>query len=171
MSRCAITLPAVDRRSPAMMTPPSKSAATIVVPCGRAPCGRVPGGSSRPVPWPGAGAPGCAGTPGCAAAPGSRCGAEPARKSAKDEVPVARQAAVNRSPKLSSPTEILPVGRHWSLPRHYCPAARCAPRRPGNMISLGRNADGSLPALLDIGPDELLGVLLQHLVDLVEDRV
>src|SRR5215467_956980 len=39
------------------------------------------------------------------------------------------------------------------------------------MISPARNVDRSLTALLDIGPDELLGVLLQHLVDLVEDRV
>src|SRR5580658_7817633 len=28
-----------------------------------------------------------------------------------------------------------------------------------------------LPALLHVGPDELLGVLLEHLVDLVENRV
>src|SRR6266516_3692547 len=28
-----------------------------------------------------------------------------------------------------------------------------------------------MPTLLDVGPDELLGVLLQHLVDLVQDRV
>src|SRR3984893_14213093 len=28
-----------------------------------------------------------------------------------------------------------------------------------------------LPALLHVGADELLGVLLEHLVDLVEDRV
>src|SRR6266487_2134565 len=33
----------------------------------------------------------------------------------------------------------------------------------------GRRA--SLPALLDVRADELLGVLLQHFVDLVEDRV
>ncbi len=34
MSRWAITLPAVARRSPAITTPPSKTSATIVVPWG-----------------------------------------------------------------------------------------------------------------------------------------
>ena len=34
MSRWEIMLPAVARRSPAMTTPPSQTAATIVVPCG-----------------------------------------------------------------------------------------------------------------------------------------
>ena len=34
MSRWAIRLPIVARRSPAITTPPSKVAATIVVPCG-----------------------------------------------------------------------------------------------------------------------------------------
>ena len=65
MSRWAIMLPIVARRSPAMTTPPAKVSATIVVPCG----------TSRP---------------GCATAararggasgmrPGSRCGAVAAR--------------------------------------------------------------------------------------------
>src|SRR6266568_1318253 len=35
----------------------------------------------------------------------------------------------------------------------------------------GRAARASLAALLDVRPDELLGVLLKHLVDLVEDRI
>src|SRR6266700_5239 len=35
----------------------------------------------------------------------------------------------------------------------------------------GRAARASLAALLDVRADELLGVLLKHLVDLVEDRV
>ena len=34
MSRLAITLPIVARRSPAITTPPSKVSETIVVPCG-----------------------------------------------------------------------------------------------------------------------------------------
>ena len=34
MSRWAMTLPMVARRSPATTTPPGKVAATIVVPCG-----------------------------------------------------------------------------------------------------------------------------------------
>ena len=50
MSRLAMTLPMVARRSPAMTTPPSKSRDTIVVPCGAsmlAPEGRRrPAGSS-----------------------------------------------------------------------------------------------------------------------------
>src|SRR5215470_12092612 len=62
MSRWAIMLPAVDRRSPAMSTPPAKSTATIVVPCGRS------------------------GTPA-------------ARKSAKDDVPALKHAAVNCPPR------------------------------------------------------------------------
>ncbi len=46
MSRCAITLPIVARRSPASTTPPGKVTATIVVPCGASitPC---VGGSCR----------------------------------------------------------------------------------------------------------------------------
>src|SRR5215475_6214685 len=35
----------------------------------------------------------------------------------------------------------------------------------------GRLGQEKLPALLDVAPDELLGVLLEHLVDLVQDRV
>src|SRR5262249_31178940 len=128
------------------------------VPCGRVPCGRVPCGRSGTVPWL---------DPRGPHAPGSRCGAEAVRKSAKDEVPVAMHAAVNRSPKESKPTEILPVGERWSLPRPYCPAAARARRPAGNISPAGR----SLPTLLDVGPDELLGVLLQDLVDLVQDRV
>jgi len=31
-------------------------------------------------------------------------------------VPVAMHATVNRSPKKSNPTEILPVSERWSLP-------------------------------------------------------
>ena len=51
MSRCAIMLPAVALRSPAITTPPSHAAATIVVPCGRSASGPLAG---RPdVPWPG----------------------------------------------------------------------------------------------------------------------
>ena len=35
----------------------------------------------------------------------------------------------------------------------------------------GRAAKTLLAALLDVGPDELLGVLLENLVDLIEDRI
>ena len=66
MSRCAITLPIVARRSPATTTPPGKVAATIVVPCG-AQVGRRPGPAAREL--------------------GSTFGATRAAKSAKEDVP------------------------------------------------------------------------------------
>src|SRR6185312_560089 len=147
MSRWAIMLPAVERRSPAMITPPSNSMATIVVPCGRSPgtCAAVP------------------------LAPGSRSGADVVRKSAKDEVPTLRHAAVNCPPRYSAPTRFLPVEcclRQTLLPRepHLC---RCSRRSD----QLSANRAGSLPALLDVGADELLGVLLKDLIDFVEDRL
>ncbi len=78
MSRWAMTLPIVARRSPAITTPPGKVAATIVVPCGaRSPA--WPGGSDR---W-----------------DGSRSGAWPARKSVNEEVPGTMYAAGSRAPK------------------------------------------------------------------------
>src|SRR5207245_989878 len=44
--------------------------------------------------------------------------------------------------------------------------------RPGIASGpLRANPPASLPALLHVGPDQLLGVLLEHLVDLVENRV
>src|SRR6478609_8741371 len=45
MSRLAMRLPIVERRSPAMMTPPANSSATIVVPCGASRL--APGGNGR----------------------------------------------------------------------------------------------------------------------------
>ena len=92
MSRWAIMLPAVDLRSPAIITPSSKASATIVVACGR----------SR-----GAAEPAAA----CAPAPGRSSGATEDRKSAKDEVPALMHAAENCPPKKSEPTGILPVVR------------------------------------------------------------
>jgi hypothetical protein len=68
MSRWAMTLPMVARRSPAMTTPPSNVAATMVVPCGAT-------SARSPMPR--------------AEAPGTRPGACWARKSAKDEEPAA----------------------------------------------------------------------------------
>src|SRR3954452_12206925 len=41
-------------------------------------------------------------------------------------------------------------------------------RRPDPRVRVGR---WLLATLLDVGPDEVLGVLLEHVVDLVEDRV
>ena len=46
MSRCEIMLPAVARRSPAITTPPSQMAATMVVPCGMSAPGRPPGAAA-----------------------------------------------------------------------------------------------------------------------------
>src|SRR4051794_26782629 len=47
MSRCAITLPAVALRSPAITTPPGNVTATIVVPCGKCSPAGVAAGTSR----------------------------------------------------------------------------------------------------------------------------
>ncbi|MFD0568945.1 hypothetical protein ACFQ0T_06240 [Kitasatospora gansuensis] len=56
MSRWAITFPIVARRSPAITTPPPKTAATMVVPCGASivrPSGSLrPPGSSSGECWP-----------------------------------------------------------------------------------------------------------------------
>src|SRR5690606_30199500 len=48
MSRCAITCPAVARRSPATTTPPGKVTATIVVPCASSSPARDDAGRVRP---------------------------------------------------------------------------------------------------------------------------
>ena len=66
MSRWAMTLPMVARRSPAITRPPWNVAATIVVPCG-ARSAALPAGSERRA--------------------GSRSGAWALRKSLKEEVP------------------------------------------------------------------------------------
>src|SRR5687768_3984837 len=111
MSRWAMMLPIVARRSPAITTPPGKVAATIVVPWGaRSPAGEV--GATR--------------------RDGSSSGACALRKSRKDEDPGVRYAAGSRC---------------WEVTRR------------------------SLSALLDERLHEVLGVALEHLVDLVEDRV
>src|SRR3954453_8260788 len=80
MSRWAMMLPIVARRSPAMMTPPGKVAATIVVPCG-ARHAALPSGSERRL--------------------GSRSGACSARKSENDEEPGARNAGPSRLSRAS----------------------------------------------------------------------
>src|SRR3954469_16215968 len=80
MSRWAMMLPIVARRSPAMMTPPGKVAATIVVPCG-ARSAALPSGSERRL--------------------GSRSGACSARKSENDEEPGARNAGPSRLSRAS----------------------------------------------------------------------
>lgn len=75
MSRCAIMLPIVARRSPARTTPPGKVAATIVVPCG-ASMAPFMGGVCR--------------------LPGSIPGAWSDRKSMKEDDPGVRKAAGRR---------------------------------------------------------------------------
>ena len=81
MSRWAMMLPIVARRSPAITTPPSNVAATIVVPCGaRSPA--LPSGSERRL--------------------GSSSGAWSARKSANDEVPARRKAGPSDGPSRES---------------------------------------------------------------------
>ena len=82
MSRCMIMFPAVARRSPAITTPPSQAAATIVVPCVR-PRANEPGAA------PSAGVIAAA-APAAAAARGRSSGAAVARKSVNDEVPAPR---------------------------------------------------------------------------------
>src|SRR4051812_15260872 len=73
MSRCAMTLPIVARRSPAMTTPWVWTTATMVVPCGASMWLVMPAGRSR-------------------RRPGSRSGWWAARKSAKELLPGAKNA-------------------------------------------------------------------------------
>src|SRR3954452_7121541 len=82
MSRWAIVLPAVARRSPAMITPSAKVSATIV----------VPWGTTTPDSAPGRTAPPPTGSCPSAKRPGSRCGAFAVTKSVNDDGPGARYA-------------------------------------------------------------------------------
>ena len=76
MSRWAITLPAVARRSPAMTTPSRNTSATIVVACGTS---SPAGTAAAPRPLRSSGT-----------RPGSRCGALAVTKSVNDDGPGAR---------------------------------------------------------------------------------
>src|SRR5579871_4337345 len=62
-----------------------------------------------------------------------------------------------------------------SLSRHYRPFSALLNSQVGPVFSpiadANRGFDPLLAALLDVRAHELLGVLLEHLVDLVEDRV
>ena len=80
MSRWAMMLPIVARRSPAITTPPSKVAATIVVPCG----------ARSPACW-----------LGWERRDGSSSGAWAARKSAKDDEPGVMYAAGSRCAEVT----------------------------------------------------------------------
>src|SRR5437763_4059523 len=98
MSRCAMTLPIVARRAPAMTTPVVCTTATIVVPCGASIVGFMPGGVSR-------------------RRPGSRSGRWEARKSAKELLPGAKKAPGREPPSrdesMRSPCHEL-TARGWS---------------------------------------------------------
>src|ERR1700722_2554135 len=79
-----------------------------------------------------------------------------------------KDAANRPAPAESEPTDFLPAERCRVLScrvlsRPYWVGRTVAPAtRPVRAL---------LAALLHVGPDELLGVLLEHLVDLVQDRV
>src|SRR5215469_16637827 len=184
ISRCEIMLPEVARRSPAITTPPSQTAVTIVVPCGMSAAAPAPRGSAADRLSP------CAGL-------GSSSGAAIVRKSVKDEDPAARNAdacqrAWGSKPPTAKSFHLLPTTKRGpafgGLPDVTRVGNRGSPeccRRPTAIAVLsdpkpatdngapGMRAVASrlLAALLHIGPDEFLGVFLQHLVDLVQDRV
>src|SRR5215213_2469544 len=102
MSRCAMTLPMVARRSPATTTPPGKVAATIVVPCGtRSP---APADTFRWV--------------------GSTLGATRAAKSENDEVSARRKSAVRPTEEERLLTGRLSGRRSGRTPPHSPPARR-----------------------------------------------
>src|SRR6476620_3559914 len=117
MSRLAMRLPIVARRSPAITTPPSKVSATIVVPCGAS--SAPPGGRGR--------------------LEGSRWGAWTPTNSVNELDPVAVKAAGNR-PASWWPGKLTgrPSGRsrartppRWTPARRRSRRARCRCRRPG----------------------------------------
>src|SRR5215212_7365082 len=102
MSRCAMTLPMVARRSPATTTPPGKVAATIVVPCGtRSP---APADAFR---W-----------------LGSTLGATRAAKSENDDVSARRKSAVRPTEEEPLLTGRLSGRRSGRTPPHSPPARR-----------------------------------------------
>src|SRR5664280_2941533 len=136
MSRCAMTLPIVARRSPAITTPRGWVTATIVVPCRTSPTTESPAAPRRP---------------------GSRSGACAARKSVKEEDPGVRNVGGRQPERPESPM-------HDPFSVSGGPRAMSG-RRAGDVGAL------LLAALLHVRAHELLGVLLQHVVDLVQERV
>src|SRR6478735_7416188 len=171
MSRWAMTLPMVARRSPASTTPPSNTAETMVVPCGASMV--IPSGRGR--------------------RPGSSCGAWLSRKSRNEEEPGVRKAAGRRPvPLRLASTRVLPDRRSkvgW-CPGPYPlrgPVPRflreiCGNTRPqarsghtcGARAAVFGVRGGSprlLAALLDESAHEILRVGFQYLVDFVEYRV
>src|SRR5487761_1277775 len=171
-SRLEIMFPAVARRSPAITTPRSVTTATIVVACGRllitsAATSESPASGPRSL-------------------AGRMSGAYEERKCVNDGMRAAMKAAWSRSVPLEKPPTPLPpccsggspprVNTALSLSRHYRPFgpllnSAVAPSFSPTANRSGRGDGGLLAALLDVRTDELLGVLLKHLVDFVEDRV
>src|SRR5689334_22818830 len=152
MSRLAIRFPDVARRSPAISTPPAKVQATIVVPCGT-PRSPAPGATFR---W------------------GSSSGACSRRKSENDDVADEKYAAGSAGPEMPLVLSIRAQKSHLCEPGRPEPRAatgHARPRPPAERSARARRPSGLLAALLHVGPDEVLGVLLEHVVDLVQDRV
>src|SRR5450759_3789491 len=141
MSRCAMTLPIVARRSPAITTPRGWVTATIVVPCGNSPTTESPAVPRRP---------------------GSRSGACAARKSVKEEDPGVRNVGGRQPERPESPMHdpFSVGGERWAASSELGVA--------GEERALTARL---LAALLHVRAHELLGVLLQHVVDLVQERV
>src|SRR5664280_2500184 len=141
MSRCAMTLPIVARRSPAITTPRGWVTATIVVPCRTSPTTETAAAPRRP---------------------GSRSGACAARKSVKEEDPGVRNVDGRQPERQESPMHdpFSVSGERWAASGERWVA--------GNERALMALL---LAALLHVRAHELLGVLLQHVVDLVQERV
>src|SRR5215831_13624320 len=164
-SRLAIMLPAVERRSPAITTPRSQAAATIVVACGRFLITSLP----PPGPPPGSGPAGSEFNP---RKPGSRSGAYEARKSVNDGIRAAMNAPGCRAVPSKYPLTPPPPAEYELLEQTLPSVWNADAHARSRDVSPNANRPAaSLAALLDVRTDEFLGVLLEHLIDLVEDRV
>src|SRR5215831_12045009 len=164
-SRLAIMLPAVERRSPAITTPRSQAAATIVVACGRFLITSLP----PPGPPPGSGPAGSEFNP---RKPGSRSGAYEARKSVNDGIRAAMNAPGCRAVPSKYPLTLPPPAEYELLEQTLPSVWNADAHARSRDVSPNANRPAaSLAALLDVRTDEFLGVLLEHLIDLVEDRV
>src|SRR3954454_17635035 len=133
MSRLAIRLPMVARRSPAITTPSAQEMATMVVPCG-AMSALIPGGRGR--------------------RPGSSSGAATERNSVNDDMPAVVYTA-GRRPDDSKPADTEPLSTHGTR------CSRNLSERDGTGWHRSCAPIRLLAALLDVPTDELLGVLLQ----------
>src|SRR5215475_243222 len=164
-SRLAIMLPAVERRSPAITTPRWQAAATIVVACGRFLITSLPPSG----PPPGSGPAGSEFRP---RTPGSRSGAYEARKSVNDGIRAAMNAPGCRTVPSKYPLTPPPPAEYELLEQTLPFVWNANVHAAAAMLSPNaKRPTASLAALLDVRTDEFLGVLLEHLIDLVEDRV